>query len=877
MRFKVNCGRLPVCKGVYALIMGFAFLCCNGAFAQGKLAEYADRARIANNEKKQDSAIYYANKAIELSISARDTLYRLKAMRVKGKALLAQKKEKESINVFFEALSLCRSPKFDREMGLLYGEVGYYYYSQGYGKEAKEYYHRNLDVLSRISGWDSLGNQLINLSATHQMLGEFDSARMALNRVKEIAYGKNDSSMQAYYQLNMGAYYTVINQPDSAKACYLEAYRLWKALGNESQLFRVTFNLGFYEFQKQNYKEAIKYYHLSEAAAGRYGQKREMAHVYGTMAESYAAIGDHRSAYDYLFKYAMLNDSFNKEDINTYARELDRKYQSDKAQQTIHEQQLALKQQQNTILLVVIIALLIVALGIGAFVYFTFRSRVRKQVEEAKGRFFANVAHEIRTPLSMIRGPVELLQSKISDKDLRHQLDIASRNTQRLNDLINQMLDISKIDSAKYTLQEYAGSIKELAAQLFEQYAALAKQKGVRFSFDCEVDSLVYFDKDAFEKILNNLVSNAIKYTPAGGAAGVEITSVSMADAVHLTINVWDSGPGISPSEQDKIFDRFYRVSNRQTAGEAGTGIGLALVKELVGLMNGSIALESAPGKGAAFSVNVTLRKATASGGQDAELADGKPIILLAEDDKDILDFNCTLLRGQGYNVLPAENGIAALEAIDACLPDLVITDLMMPGKDGLALLRDIRSRQLTAHIPVIILSARASQQAREDATNDGAQVYLPKPFSPAELLGVVRNQLDLLQRHQQRYLQHVSNAEKNVEQRFLDADPFTRRCHEIILEHLDDAQFSVEMLAGLMNVNRSHFQRKIKTLTGYSPSEVIKTVRLERAKEMLLNKEGNITETAYATGFTSQSYFTRCFSEHFGYPPSEVHKAVNN
>lgn len=867
--------RPPVGHVLFVLILGVASFFAGNLHAQNPIAEYADKARIANSEKKQDSAIYYANKAIALSIQQKDTLFRLRAMRWKGKALLALKKEKESIDVFFQALSLCRSPKYDREMGLLYGEVGYYYYSQGHGKEAKAYYHRNLEVLSRISGWDSLGNQLINLSAIHQMLEEYDSSRMRLDKVRDIAYSKKDSSMQAYYQLNMGAYYTVVGYPDSAKACYLEAYKLWKALGNESQLFRATFNLGFYEFQKKNYKEAIKYYHLSEEAAGKYAQKRDLAHVYGTMAESYAALGDHRNAYNYLYKYAILNDSFSKEDINKYARELDRKYQSGKAQEIIHEQQLALKQQQNTILWVVIVALVVIALGVGGFVYVTFRSRVRKQVEEAKGRFFANVAHEIRTPLSMIRGPIELLQNKVNDKDVQHQLDMAARNTRRLDALINQMLDISKLDSAKYTLHEHAGNINELVSQLFDQYRALAKEKGIELLCHCDVDALTYFDKDAFEKILNNLAGNAIKYTPSGGSAGIEITAAVNADTVSVNINVWDSGPGIPPSEQEKVFDRFYRATGAQRSAEKGTGIGLALVRELVVLMNGSISLESAPGKGSVFIVYIPLRKVASFNNSVIDDGGGKPLILLAEDDADILNFNKNLLQKEGYAVLAAENGLIASETMLQCLPDLVITDLMMPGKDGLELLKEIRSQEITAHIPVIILSAKASQAARADGISEGAQVYLAKPFSPAELLGVVRNQLDLLQRYKQRYAQHVANEEKAVELRFQDVDPFTRRCHEIILEHIDDAQFSVEMLAGLMNVNRSHFQRKIKTLTGYSPSEVIKTVRLEKAKEMLLNKEGNITETAYATGFTSQSYFTRCFSEHFGYPPSEVYKAT--
>lgn len=859
-------------RPMVALLFVLACMCSGRVWAQETRApDLVEKARLAANAKQHDSAIYYASEAIALGIKTHDTLSQLKAMRTKGKSLLATKKEKESAEVFFAALRLCRSPKYDRELGLLYGEIGYYYFSQGRGEEAKEYYHRHIDVLSRIQGADSMGNAYINLSVTYQMLKEYDSARLALNMVRDIVERNNDSAMKAYYLLNMGAYHTVLGQPDSAKICYLQAYDLWKAVGNVTQLFRVTFNLGYYAFQKKDYKEAIKYYHLSEEAAGKYGQKRDLAHVYGTMAESYAALGDMKNAYNYLHLYATLNDSFSHEDINNYALQLDKQYQSEKARATIQAQELALNKQQNTLLIIVIIAIVVLAMGVGAFAYVTFRNRVRQKVEEAKGRFFANVAHEIRTPLSMIKGPVELLQHQVTDKDMLHQLDIAARNTQRLSDLMNQMLDISKIDAARYTLQEHVGDLSELAWQLFEQYKEQAATKRITLTCECDTDAQVYFDRDAFEKILNNLAGNALKYTPEGGSAGIEVLTDTHEEVVLLTVNVWDSGPGIAAGEQQKIFERFYRSGGEQASRIKGTGIGLALVKELVTLMQGTISVESAPGKGAVFTVKCSLRRANTAMPNAPLAGENRSIILLAEDDKDILDFNTALLEGEGYTVIPAKDGNAAAAAIATTLPDLVVTDLMMPGKDGMALLREIRASELTAHIPVIILSAKAAQHTRTESIAEGAQAYLPKPFSPAELRNTVKSQLALLQRHKARYQAQVTNEEKVVEQRLQEADPFTQRCHAIILEHLDDAQFSVERLAELMNVNRSHFQRKIKTLTGFSPSELIKSLRLEKAKEMLLRKEGNITETAYATGFTSQSYFTRCFTEHFGYPPSEA------
>jgi CheY-like chemotaxis protein/two-component sensor histidine kinase len=492
---------------------------------------------------------------------------------------------------------------------------------------------------------------------------------------------------------------------------------------------------------------------------------------------------------------------------------------------------------------------------------------VRRKVEDARKRYFANVAHEIRTPLSTIQGPLEVLMGQVQDAGMQQQLAIAARSSERLGDLMNQMLDISKIDAEKYTLQVHAGSVASLMERLHEAYATQAATKNIVLEAECDAAATVYFDKDALEKVANNLMGNALKYTLPNGHVGISTSLQPNDDTALLTMRVWDNGPGIAIKDQERIFERFYRATDSTQA--AGAGIGLALVRELVQLMNGTITVDSAPGKGTVFTVLLPLRIAATMPETTAAGTNG--LVLIAEDDAEIRLFTAGLLQGKGYAVQGVADGAAALAAASTTLPDLIITDMMMPGMDGAAMIQALRHNEMTAHIPVIVLSARAAGEAKAEALAAGAQAYLTKPFSPAELTGIVHNQLDILRRQQEKYRQQVTNETQDVAERVQEADPFAKRCHELILEHLDDAQLSVERLAEMMHVNRSHFQRKIKALTGFSPSEMIRTIRLEKAKEMLLRREGNITETAYATGFTSQSYFTRCFSEHFGYPPSEV------
>lgn len=849
------------------------------AWGQYPIAGLAEKGRVFNVSRKYDSGLLYADSALALNHDFRDRRAGFKAMRIKARALFGLKQEKKAVDLYFAALAQCRQPGDSAERAHILGEIGYIYFAQGRYAESKNYYRQEIALLSRIQGKDSVGNQLINLAVMHQSLGEYDSSALALAQVREILSHTHDSAMTGYYLFNMGALYTFRSKPDSARILYLQAYDVWKALNNQAQLFKVTFNLGYYYYQKKNFNEAIKYYHLSEAAANQFGSKKDVAHVYGTMAESYAAMGDYRNAYNNLYRYATMNDSLYQSDVNNYILELDTRYQAARSRETIQEQELKLRaanlsvqEQKNNVLIAIIILIGALAFGGAAFVYLTFRSRVQREVDEAKSKFFANVAHEIRTPLSMIQAPLEAARAKTTDAALQTQLDIATRNTVRLNELITQMLDISKLDAARYALHPTAGNITDFVSGLAKQYHAQATEKGITFSAACDdYDLTVLFDRDALEKVISNLAGNAIKYTPAGGAAGIECAVLDKENAPVLQIVVWDSGLGIPASEHQQIFDRFYRSSSRRADGTKGVGIGLSLVRELVLLMNGTLTVTSDVGKGATFTVTCPLATHVASGTGEIPGQENQQTILLVEDDADILSFNKTLLEEDAYNVWTATNGTEAQNLLSEALPDIVITDLMMPVTDGMALLSAIRANAAWSHLPVIILSAKASLPARVEGMVGGAQAYLAKPFSPAELKALIKNQLSLLADQKARYQAKSADPALPVPERFAGTDPFTQQCYKLINEHLDDAQLSVERLAELMNINRSHFQRKIKTLTGYSPSELIKTIRLERAKDMLLRKEGNITEVAYATGFTSQSYFTRCFTEHFGYPPSQA------
>jgi DNA-binding response OmpR family regulator/two-component sensor histidine kinase len=483
--------------------------------------------------------------------------------------------------------------------------------------------------------------------------------------------------------------------------------------------------------------------------------------------------------------------------------------------------------------------------------------------------------HEIRTPLSMIQAPLKTLKPKLSDEESLYYIQLAEKNVLRLNDLINQMLDISRIENSTYTLNKKVGHPEQLFRDLLPGFEKLATEKKQHFVSAINVQhELMIFDRDALEKITGNLLSNAIKYTPDNGSVGINVNAEDSENSNKLIIEVWDTGVGIPKADQEKIFTRFFRSGHTENKA-SGVGIGLSLVKDIVSACKGKISFTSEPGKGSRFTVEIPLERAeqTAESPGEIKTGSGKPIIMLVEDDQDILDFNAGFLGTKDLEVVKAKNALTAKTLLKNIAPDLIVTDLMMDGLDGLGFIKEIKANKGLNHIPIIVLSAKSSGQTRVEVLTAGAQAFLSKPFLPEELHSVIGNQLELINKIKKELKTNIETPKPDVkaEEKFKSTEPYTQKLFDLIFKQLDNPELSVELLADLMATNRSHFQRKIKSLTGYSPSELIKMIRLEKSKEFLLAKKGNITEVAYMCGFSSQSYFTKCFTQHFGFSPTQL------
>ena len=520
-----------------------------------------------------------------------------------------------------------------------------------------------------------------------------------------------------------------------------------------------------------------------------------------------------------------------------------------------------------------------------------------QELDKIKSNFFTNLSHELRTPLTLILGPLERLMGGVEYYS-SDQLMLIYKNARRLLRLINQLLDLSSIEANKINLILEEGDIITFIKGIMALFQPLAEIKNINLTFDSRFEKLTtVFDKDKLEKILSNLLINAIKFTGNSletKRAGKVMIAISEELTVKnkfrmLNIVIEDTGIGIHPEIIENVFDRFF-TKHGNLVGEisAGTGIGLALVKELVELHYGSISVESEQKKGTIFTITLPL-EADFYKELNAEIdfsvspvkpsivsdtktnespEDEKSIILIIEDNNDIRNFIKENLNLPA-KFLESANGLLGIEKANENIPDLIISDIVMPEMDGIELCKQIKKDEKTSHIPVILLTSRAEINNKLKGFEIGADDYITKPFSIAELQSRVNNLISQRKLLRQKYRKELILEPKDVAGTSFD-ESFLSRIINIIEQHISDVDFSVDILAQEANLSRMQLHRKLNAITGQSSNELIKSYRLNKAAKLLLTKSGNISEVGYEVGFNNPAYFATCFKELFGYSPTE-------
>ena len=510
-----------------------------------------------------------------------------------------------------------------------------------------------------------------------------------------------------------------------------------------------------------------------------------------------------------------------------------------------------------------------------------------KEMNDNRLKFHTNIAHEIKTPLTLISAPLqELVKHPTDDTFIISRLQIIQQSTNRLSNLINQFLDLRKIDKEALPLSIQETNIAHLFEAILESFRPLAEQKGINFQYFSDSSEIQgWIDRDKVSKILNNLLSNAIKFTQKGH----QITVFIAKEEDHIFFTVEDNGCGISEQDLPHIFDRFYQCGTQQSSG---TGIGLSLVYELIQLHHGKISVTSTIEVGTTFNVSIPItqhyykeEEINQSHIQEeqqsnllqeespVQLSASKQIILVIEDDYDMRKYLHQYLSPH-FEVLTEDNAFSGYETALKYIPNLIITDIMMPGMNGLELCNKLKNDFHTSHIPVIILTAKAAEEDLLKGYQSGAEIYITKPFNPDSLILQVRNMISL-KKYQERNTLNTNDDDTNENKDYIALDEreqkFINKLNNWLELHLEETDYNIEDICKEIGTSRMQLHRKLTALLGQSASEFIRCYKMKRAKELLESGNFNVSEVVYKTGFKNNSHFTKTFKKTYGHLPSEL------
>jgi len=533
-----------------------------------------------------------------------------------------------------------------------------------------------------------------------------------------------------------------------------------------------------------------------------------------------------------------------------------------------------------------------------------------KELDQVKSRFFANISHEFRTPLTLIMGPLEQMLSHCPGKEQRQKLGMMLRSSRRLLSLINQLLDLSRFESGKMKLQVSPKNIIPFLKGIVESFDSLMAQNELDLSFHTSEETIIlYFDGEKIENVVCNLLINAVKFTPPGGQITVSLDRIKDPPPGFLEISVRDTGIGIPAGQLDHIFDRFYQAEGLEEHAHKGSGIGLALTKELVALHHGEITVRSIEGSGSEFIIRLPLgvghlepgeivrhpeklpkpgnlkenpdlyiiekeEEADQTGSEiiypaiDGKLAPKKNIILVVEDSADVRSYIRSAIEPD-YHIIEAKDGREGIKKAREIIPDLIISDIMMPGADGYELCRVLKNDVKTSHVPIILLTAKAAEEDIIEGLESRADDYITKPFNTRILSARIKNLIDIRSQLQENLRREMTFQPSKTSISKIDRE-FLHDLQAVLDKNISEPDFNVDQLCKKLYMSHTSLYRKINALSGETPTEFIRSYRLKKGAELLKKNFGTVLEVALEVGFSSATYFTRCFKKKFHQLPSE-------
>lgn len=721
-----------------------------------------------------------------------------------------------------------------------------------------------------------------NISLIYSEEGQYDSSIFYLKKILTEHDLDDHLKLKGIVLNNLGKDYRKLEEYDSAVKFTKLSLEIFEQTKSDYDLALAQTNLADAYLKSGQIAKGLEIIRESYSLVQGVGNRREKSRTTLVYSQLLEASGNYKEAIDYLKEHMVLEDSLYSNQKTKDIAELEKKYNLDKKEQEI----LTLTQEKEIAdlrknLLGGVIAFIVVA-GVFLFSYLHQRNRKNKlllqkekEVDETKSRFFANISHEFRTPLTLILGPIEEIKSKVSDSQILLYLDLMKKNAHRLLTQVNQLLDLSKLDSGMMQLNPEKDDLVRFVRQVTMLFESLAQSRNIELTFQSSADAIIApFDKDSIEKIVTNLLSNALKFTEGPGSVLVEV--VEQKDQIQIQVS--DSGRGIKSEDKERIFERYYHTESDM---QRSSGIGLALVRELVDAQEGNIHVESERDQGSKFTVtlkrefnNISVSQVQPVDQDETEetLNDStKKRVLIIEDNEDVRTFVRESLS-QDLEILETASGEQGIEKAMAEMPDLIITDIMMGEMDGYEVLKTLKTDEKTSHIPVIMLTAKSDAESKLKGLEYQADDFMVKPFDKKELLSRIQNLIQSREQLKEKFSANLILKPSELDISSID-QVFMEKILVIMEENMGNSEFSVENMAHEVGMSRSQLHRKLQAIIGLPPNKFIRNMRLQRASELLKSKAGTVSEIAYMTGFTSPNYFSKCFHDQYGHAPGEVAK----
>lgn len=819
----------------------------------------------------------------------------------------------------FAGLNIDEKLKDNERISASYSNIAYIYLAAQRPNEAKAIINKALELEKNINKPNSrhLSNRYGMAAEIYLKLEEPDKALDYINKALDIDTTTNDSLQIMRRMLTLADIYAAIDSTQNALNYYQQAIKMFEKNDDKYNMMLAYKNIGTLYVKLGDKTQALKWLNMSTDIAKGCNAKSVLKENYLMLANIMSDYNPAQAA-KYLSQSNSLADSIYNEATSKLTSYYATEFQTKEKEHKIEEQQNAITVQKLIITAAIIAASSLLVLCIALFVIIMLRSRARKaekNAEQLRDRFFTNVTHEFRTPLTVILGEAEELKNEEHNESKHSKYNAIINQGNHLLRLVNQLLNISKVRTAIGSLPWKNGDLAALVNMIVENMSVYAQRQDTTIDFQHDdSDFNIDFVPEYCRSIVTNLISNAIKFDSPNGHITVNMSRKKN----NVLIAISDHGCGINQQDLPHIFDLFYQGESEKS--DLGTGIGLALVKQMTNVMNGTVHVQTSEGEGTTFTITLPAKHnnreypkwipkmLTTSVDDFAEplqetvkhqsapdtpiSSDDKRIALVVEDNSDVATYIQHVLESK-FNVIVAHNGQEGLDKAKEVIPDIIITDLMMPKIDGMEMCRQIKEDDLVSHIPIIIVSARDTDKDRLEGLSTGADAYLTKPFKRDELLAVADNLLHIRDLLRMKYQAQITGAEPETHKAPDDNieiaetvnttkilsniarknEMFIERLKSIILKNIAKSELNSALIAQAMNLSQRQLNRKVNSVLGIDTASYIRQMRIIKAQEMLVESEDPVGDIGYNCGFESSSYFSKMFRQITGLTPSEYRK----